>query len=153
MLVIRSCCRIANCIRKQLSYAAKRVTAAAPYASMPEPVNPASAQVVNQHLLADLTRAGLWTRDLKNELVGRQRLGAGALLCVALKHCAHPVVLLAVCSDKWWRACAWLENLISCIALPSRTLPAPMALCHTLTEAVAESSGVRCCRTWIFQIT
>ncbi len=25
--------------------------------------------VVNQHLLADLTRAGLWTRDLKNELV------------------------------------------------------------------------------------
>lgn len=26
-------------------------------------------QVVNQHLLSDLTRAGLWTRDLKNELV------------------------------------------------------------------------------------
>ena len=69
VLVIQSCCRIAKYIRKQPSYAAKRVTAAAPYASMPEPVNPASAQVVNQHLLADLTRAGLWTRDLKNELV------------------------------------------------------------------------------------
>lgn len=25
--------------------------------------------VVNQHLLADLSRAGLWNRDFKNELV------------------------------------------------------------------------------------
>ena len=27
--------------------------------------------VVNQHLLQDLTRLGLWNRDLKNELVHR----------------------------------------------------------------------------------
>lgn len=69
MLFIPSCRRIAKHIRRQFSIPPS-VRQLPPLSSRAQtPLNPASAQVVNQHLLADLTRAGLWTRDLKNELV------------------------------------------------------------------------------------
>ena len=79
-------------------------------------------QVVNQHLLADLTRAGLWTRDLKNELVAAN--GSVQVRCQPLHLTVVPNhwVPLDICNDRWWRACAWLRKLDSRSALPPRDI-------------------------------
>ena len=46
--------------------------------------------VVNQHLLQDLTRLGLWNRDLKNELVHRD--GSVQVIVLHQRACATECV-------------------------------------------------------------
>lgn len=80
------------------------------YSRAQSPLKAVLPQVVNQHLLADLTRAGLWTRDLKNELVAAN--GSVQVRCQPLHLTVVPIhrVPLDICDDQWWRACARLRK-------------------------------------------